>query len=267
MIFLMTVFLLAGCNNAIGESKDETKNETTASETASVQEEEVASSADKNQEQDELNTPVEDTLTDEETIQLIIDSETEALEVFADAFQEDETGLSFNESFEEILNRIEAPLSERLLKNIYDNPGYVYEYSYTFPLADQELPTNYRIVDSNDQRKVYVEVNLYEQPTLFEYTLEKEEDDWLITSLNSLHTLSDAYRLLGYALDASPDELDIVDIENPTFEDYIERVVNGEKYVIETYRNHYRTKFFHVDPFTGTVYKYDVVTESTEEIY
>ena len=213
-------------------------------------------------------------LSDQEVIDFISTAESSTANRFAEAFVDGEHGYFYDEEFQAILNSIEGNYTEayktKTLRTVYDNPIYLLETLYAFPMADTDV-INYQVIRTPDLITIFIESEFYGYSAYTRYQLTAENKEWKISSRDSLIGPETAsYAALSVSgEDEDPDAYG--DLVNPTnFDELVSMVQSSEYYYINTYLDYDEYQVFlghyKVDPLTGMVYYYDRVNDESYEL-
>ncbi|MDN7244675.1 hypothetical protein [Planococcus shenhongbingii] len=213
-------------------------------------------------------------LSDSEVINLIQNIETQSAERFGTAFTETVEGYTFNEDFQSILSSLEHFYTDSYqsgtLRSIYDNPIYMLETLYAFPLADTSV-LNYQVIRSPEKLTVYIESEFYGYSEYTHYSVIAENKEWKISSRSRIVTPEMAkYGVLAVSgEDADPDAYAKL-IRTPDFNELVQMVQTDERYYVSTHLDYDDIQIdvwlYQVDPLTGMVYSYDRVIDRAVEM-
>lgn len=213
-------------------------------------------------------------LSDLEAVELIQRIESESAERFAASFTETMEGYAYTDNFESIVSQISHLYTDNYLadtlKPIYDNPIYLLETLYAFPLADT-LVTDSVVYRSPGQLTVYTESEFYGYPAYTRFTLTAEDKEWKLSSRDTIMDSEMAkYAVLTVSGEGEDPDAYAELINTPNFHQLVEIIQTGERYYISTHLDYDDIQvdvwLYQVDPLTGMVYSYDRVRDLAEEI-
>ena len=213
-------------------------------------------------------------MSDEEVIDFIATTESNSVQRFGDAFGEGANGYFYEEDFETILNSLENNYTDtyksQTLREIYDNPIYMLETLYAFPMADAPV-LNAHVIRASEHLTVFTETDFYGSTAHTRYLLTAENKEWKISSRDFLISPENA----SMAALSMSDEADDADaygelVHHPDFYELVNMVQSGEYYYVNTYLDYDDSQIFvahyQVDPLTGMVYFYDRIIDKAYEL-
>ncbi|MBT2571331.1 hypothetical protein [Planococcus sp. ISL-110] len=213
-------------------------------------------------------------MSDQEVIDFIANAESNSVQRFGEAFGEGANGYFYEEDFETILNSLENNYTDtyksQTLREIYDNPIYMLETLYAFPMADAPV-LNAHVIRAPEHLTVFTETDFYGSTAHTRYLLTAENKEWKISSRDFLISPENA-PMAALSMSDEADDADAYGelVHHPDFYELVNMVQSGEYYYINTYLDYDDMQIFvahyQVDPLTGMVYFYDRGNDSTYEL-
>lgn len=213
-------------------------------------------------------------MSDQEVIDFIVNAESNSEQRFGEAFGESANGYFYEEDFETILNSLENNYTDtyksQTLREIYDNPIYMLETLYAFPMADAPV-LNFHVIRAPDHLTVFTETDFYGSTAFTRYLLTAEDKEWKISSRDFLISPENA-PMAALSMSDEADDSDAYGelVSHPDFYELVNMVQSGEYYYVNTYLDYDEMQVlvanYQVDPLTGMVYFYDRVNDRAYEL-